>query len=38
MDWRFVGQELARDLNKADAHLYDWEQRKIDEYLVNIFE
>ena len=36
--WRFVGEDLARDLNKDNAHFYDWEQRKIDEYLVNIFD
>lgn len=36
--WRFVGEDLARDLHKADAHFYDWEQRKIDAYLVSIFD
>jgi len=36
--WRFVGRDLARDLKRADAHFYDWEQRKIDEYLVEIFD
>lgn len=36
--WRFVGEDLARDLNKADVHFYDWEQRKIDEYLVSLFD
>ncbi len=36
--WRFVGEDLARDLNRADAHFYDWEQRKIDEYLISIFD
>lgn len=36
--WRFVGRELARDLNRADAHFYDWEQRKIDAYLISIFD
>jgi D-alanyl-D-alanine carboxypeptidase len=36
--WRFVGRQLARDLHRADAHFYDWEQRKIDEYLVEIFD
>jgi len=36
--WRFVGTELAQDLNRADAHFYDWEQRKIDEYLISIFD
>lgn len=36
--WRFVGEDLARDLNRADAHFYDWDQRKIDTYLVKIFD
>lgn len=36
--WRFVGRKLARDLKEANAHIYDWEQRQIDEYLVHIFE
>lgn len=36
--WRFVGVDLARDLHRADAHFYDWEQRKIDEYLISIFD
>lgn len=36
--WRFVGIDLARDLNRADAIFYDWDQRKIDEYLVKIFD
>lgn len=36
--WRFVGEELARDLHKDNAHFYDWEQRKIDSYLISIFD
>ncbi len=36
--WRFVGTDLANDLRKDDAHFYDWEQRKIDEYLISIFD
>jgi LAS superfamily LD-carboxypeptidase LdcB len=36
--WRFVGTELARDLNRQKASFYDWDQRKIDEYLVSIFD
>ena len=36
--WRFVGVDLARDLNRADAHFYDWDQRKIDGYLISIFD
>jgi len=36
--WRFVGEDLARDLDKADAGFYDWDQRKIDTYLISIFD
>jgi LAS superfamily LD-carboxypeptidase LdcB len=36
--WRFVGEDLARDLRSDNAHFYDWDQRKIDGYLVNIFD
>ena len=36
--WRFVGEDLAKDLHRANAHFYDWDQRKIDGYLVNIFD
>lgn len=36
--WRFVGTELADDLRRDNAHFYDWEQRKIDEYLISIFD
>lgn len=36
--WRFVGEDLAEDLHDADAHFYDWDQRKIDEYLISIFD
>jgi zinc D-Ala-D-Ala carboxypeptidase len=36
--WRFVGTDLARDLHRADANFYDWDQRTIDEYLVSIFD
>lgn len=36
--WRFVGRDLARDLRRNDANFYDWEQRKIDEYLLEIFD
>jgi len=36
--WRFVGTDLAKDLHRADANFYDWEQRKIDEYLLTIFD
>ncbi len=36
--WRFVGTKLARDLKNENASFYDWEQRKINEYLINIFD
>ena len=36
--WRFVGVDLAKDLHRKHDHFYDWDQRKIDEYLLNIFD
>jgi len=36
--WRFVGTDLARALNRDNAHFYDWDQRKIDTYLISIFD
>ncbi len=36
--WRFVGTDLARDLHREGAHFYDWDQRKIDTYLISIFD
>lgn len=36
--WRFVGTDLARDLKRDEANFYDWEQRKIDEYLLELFD
>ena len=36
--WRFVGEDLADDIKDAGAHFYDWDQRKIDGYLVKIFD
>lgn len=36
--WRFVGEELADDLKDDNAYFYDWDQRRINEYLVNIFD
>lgn len=36
--WRFVGQKLAKDMHSSGAYFYDWDQRKIDGYLVNIFD
>jgi LAS superfamily LD-carboxypeptidase LdcB len=36
--WRFVGIDLATDLHRQNADFYTWDQRKIDEYLVKIFD
>jgi len=35
--WRFVGEDLANDLRKDGSYFYDWDQRKIDAYLISIF-
>ena len=35
--WRYVGIELATLLHDQNKYFYDFEQREIDEYLVNIF-
>lgn len=36
--WRFVGTELARDLNRSNTSFYKMEQRDIDKYLLNLFD
>lgn len=36
--WRFVGQELARDLHFSGKNFYDLPQREIDKYLLEIFD
>lgn len=36
--WRFVGEDLARDLHRHDKSFYDLSQREIDEYLITIFD
>jgi LAS superfamily LD-carboxypeptidase LdcB len=36
--WRYVGVKLATDLHNANQNFADWDQRKIDEYLVNLFD
>jgi D-alanyl-D-alanine carboxypeptidase len=36
--WRFVGIKLATDLRNLDENFYDLDQRKIDTYLVSIFD
>jgi LAS superfamily LD-carboxypeptidase LdcB len=35
--WRYVGIKLATDLHTAGQNFYDWDQRKIDTYLVSLF-
>lgn len=36
--WRFVGEDLAKDLKDDGKYFYDLEQRKIDEYLAEMFD
>ena len=36
--WRFVGVKLATNLHEAVQNFYDWDQRAIDAYLVNLFD
>jgi len=36
--WRFVGKELAKDLNKDNQSFYDLSQRVLNTYLVNLFD
>jgi len=36
--WRFVGENLAKDLHGNGVHFYDWDQRDINDYLLNIFD
>lgn len=36
--WRFVGTDLAKDLDDDDKFFYDLDQRTIDKYLLNIFD
>lgn len=36
--WRFVGTDLALDLDKQGKTFYDLEQREISTYLLNIFD
>lgn len=36
--WRFVGEELADDLADNNEFFYDWDQRKIDKYLIKLFD
>jgi LAS superfamily LD-carboxypeptidase LdcB len=36
--WRFVGKQLAQRLHEEKQNFYDLDQRKIDAYLINIFD
>jgi zinc D-Ala-D-Ala carboxypeptidase len=36
--WRFVGEDLADDLHDEGKYFYEYDQRKIDEYLIKIFD
>lgn len=36
--WRFVGEDLARDLERNDDTFYDLDQREIDKYLLTLFD
>jgi len=36
--WRFVGVSLARMLRNEDKYFYDLDQRKIDTYLIELFD
>lgn len=36
--WRFVGQDLARDLHNDGKNFYSLPQREIDQYLLEIFD
>ncbi|MFT5180078.1 MAG: D-alanyl-D-alanine carboxypeptidase [Candidatus Paceibacteria bacterium] len=36
--WRFVGTRLARKLDSNDEFFYDWKQRDINKYLIDLFE
>lgn len=36
--WRFVGEDLAGDLEDKNQHFYDIDQRTIDTYLLKIFD
>lgn len=36
--WRFVGEELARQLHEDGVNFYDLDQREIDKYLIKLFD
>ncbi|MCR4279477.1 MAG: M15 family metallopeptidase [Candidatus Zambryskibacteria bacterium] len=36
--WRFVGRDLASDMEDDNRHFYDLDQREIDTYLIKLFD
>ncbi len=36
--WRFVGEDLARDLHRDGIYFYDMDQREINKYLIKLFD
>lgn len=36
--WRYVGEDLARDLERQNKTFYELDQREIDKYLLTIFD
>ena len=36
--WRFVGEDLARDIQRSDDNFYTMDQREIDEYRLEMFD
>lgn len=36
--WRFVGEKLAEDLDEEKEYFYDWDQREINKYLIDLFD
>jgi D-alanyl-D-alanine carboxypeptidase len=36
--WRFVGTDLARDLQRSDDDFYTMDQREIDKYRLEMFD
>ncbi len=36
--WRYVGRDLAEDLDDDGKYFYDLDQRKIDEYLISFYD
>lgn len=36
--WRFVGRDLARDLERRNQDFYDLDQRTLDTYLIKLFD